>query len=67
MANKNTGTTKATATFPDWMAKVDRLIGHVCGASADDLSDCCYADWYDSGMSAGTAARKAIKNAGGEI
>ena len=51
-------------TFESWMKNVDQIITATIGLSALDLPDVCYADWFENGMSAKAAARKAIKNAG---
>lgn len=54
-------------TFEQWMAAVNRAVERTAGLSADDLPDCAYRDWYDLGTTPERAARKAIRNAGGEF
>ena len=53
-------------TFETWMAQVDRYLDVLCGLTSDDLADCSYHDWFDDGMTAQRAARKAIRENGGE-
>lgn len=50
-------------SFEAWKYAVDRFIGAKFGLSSSDLPDCNYRSWYDSGMSAASAAKKAIKQA----
>lgn len=57
--------TKA-ASFEAWMAAVDAAVWAKADASAYDLPDVPYADWYADGMSPKAAATKAIKAAKGE-
>ena len=45
------------------MKDVDSAVGAICGLSVYDLPDCCFRDWYDDGVSAVGAARRAIKAA----
>lgn len=52
--------------FDFWMVLVDRAVTQISALSVGDLPDCCFADWYDDGMSPRTAARKAIRAAGAE-
>lgn len=49
--------------FEKWIKAVDAHIAAFCGLGSDDLPDCCYRDWYDSGVSPAAAAKRAIKNA----
>ena len=49
--------------YDAWMRDVNIYIEKCAGCSADDLPDCCYADWHDQGMTVGAAARKAIRSA----
>lgn len=58
---------KPKKTFEEWLKEVDREVKAVVGMSYQDLEDCPYSDWYESGKSAKSAAKKAIKNAGGEM
>ncbi len=50
-------------SFEQWMSDVDRKLGFAVGLSSEDLPDCCYRDWYKDGVSAATAARRAIRRA----
>lgn len=50
----------------DWMKAVDSWAQAISGLSIYDLPDCCFADWYEDGMRAQTAARKAIRMANGD-
>ena len=54
-----------TTTFPEWKKEVNRIVEKRIGLSCDDLEDCCYADWYEDGVSPSEAAGKAIRNSGG--
>ena len=54
-------------SFETWMERVDKFVYLSCGLSVDDLNECCYADWYDDGMGAGRAAKKAMKYSGAEL
>ena len=54
------------ASFEEWFRAVDAAVGRKCMLSVEDLPDCCYDDWYESGMTPREAAREAICNAGGE-
>jgi hypothetical protein len=47
--------------FKAWMNAVDAAIGQACGLSSDDLADCTYRDWYDSGVSPSDAAQLALE------
>ena len=49
--------------FGTWMGKIDDACWYIAGCGVHDLPDCCFADWHDQGMAAGTAARKAIRAA----
>lgn len=51
---------KKYLTFEKWMQYVNWFLHDV---TTDDLPDCCYRDWYDSGMEAKVAAKKAMRNA----
>lgn len=51
-------------TFEDWLKEVDEILWSRFGLpSHDDLPDCCYRDWYDSGVSPLRAAARAVRNA----
>jgi len=51
-------------TFEDWMQQVDDEVYRKIGLSYMDLSDCCYADWYENGAAPKSAANRALKNDG---
>ena len=53
------------AMFNAWMSKVDAHIANVCGFTSEDLPDCCYADWFEDGITPSRAAKKAIRFAKG--
>lgn len=48
-------------TFEGWCQQVDRYVVGLAGLSKDDLPDCPYRDWYDDGVPALTAAKRAIR------
>jgi hypothetical protein len=50
-------------SFSAWMALVDAAISAKIGLSSSDLPDCPFMDWWEDGMSAASAAKKALKNA----
>ena len=53
-------------TFGDWLKTVDAyLSSRYMGITHDDLPDCCYADWYEDGLPAASAAKRAIRYANG--
>ena len=52
---------KQNLTFSQWMSKVDENVERKCGCSVYDLIDCCFSDWYTDGVSASSAASRAIK------
>jgi len=47
-------------SFDEWMNTVDGYLRAACGCDSRDLIDQCYADWYEDGVSAKTAARRAL-------
>ena len=47
-------------TFEEWISKVDRRIGNVCGLGVDDLTDQPYWDWWSDEMPPGEAAKLAL-------
>jgi hypothetical protein len=53
-------------SFEEWMKQVDAHCQSLCGLSVHDLPDVCFADWYEDGVSAKAAAKKAIKHAKSE-
>lgn len=52
-------------SFDAWKKLVDRAVIALSGLSADDLEDCPYMDWYENGTKPETAAKRAVKRAGG--
>lgn len=50
--------------FKEWKRQVDLEVQKRCGLSADDLPDCPYREWFDSGVKPASAACKAIKRSG---
>jgi hypothetical protein len=48
-------------SFEDWYRRVDTEVGKLTGLGRDDLPDCCYADWFDEGITPVQAAKRAIK------
>ncbi len=57
------GDGKMSNSFETWMKTVDQHVIRTVSLSADDLPDCCYRDWYESGCSPKEAAELAIENA----
>ena len=55
----------ARQSFREWMAQVDRVLTAMCGLDSRDLEDWAYADAWEGGQSARSAAREALRNAGG--
>ena len=56
------------STFEAGMTAVDTEIARrVMGFTSSDLPDCCYADWYEDGVSVKSAAVRAIRSAKGEL
>jgi hypothetical protein len=53
--------------FTVWMARVDEALDRLCGLPSSDLPDCCYADWFDDGVSSTAAARRAYRSAREEM
>lgn len=52
-------------TFKQWMQEVDEKIGKKAfGLSSADLSDQCYYDWWEDGVSSASAANRALKAEG---
>lgn len=54
-------------SFDLWMKQVDENVQSKVGCSVYDLPDCCFADWFESGMNYRTAANMAIKAGGMDI
>ena len=46
--------------YGQWIDAVNDYLCDKVGVTTDDLPDCCYADWYDDGMSPRQAAREAL-------
>ena len=57
---------KTGKTFEQWFSQVNAEISRKTGLTTDDLPDMCYLEMYEDGLTAPRAARKAIKNAGGD-
>ena len=57
---------KAALAFEEWMRKVDIWVGVIAGLSVYDLDDCLFADWFEDGVPVRTAARRAIRESGGD-
>ncbi len=55
-------TMKQYDTFEKWKQAVNAA-SELGGLTTNDLPDCPYYDWYDSGMTPAEAASEAIKNA----
>jgi hypothetical protein len=55
-----------TKTLDSWMTDVDLACGAMLGLSVYDLPDCPYADWFEDGLTAKQAARRAIRSANGD-
>lgn len=49
--------------FEDWMRVVDALVQRRLGLACADLDDMNYRDWYNDGLSAVQAARRAARAA----
>jgi len=58
--------TATRMNFGVWLAQVDQACWALAGCSYQDLSDNCYGDWYEDGLSPRAAARRAIRNDGGD-
>jgi hypothetical protein len=52
-------------TYKDWEKEVDNKVWEIMGCSVYDLPDCCFADWFEDGLSACQAAKKAIRYSNG--
>ena len=50
-------------TFEQWLDAINEVLSRRIGLSHRDLPDCCYRDWYDDGVTARSAAARAIRNA----
>lgn len=58
-------TTTTKVSFEAWMRAVDAACEAKCGLSVHDLEDVAFADWYEDGVSAKSAALRAIRSSGG--
>ena len=52
---------KVTMSFEGWMRLVDLSVQTATGVSVYDLTDCPFRDWYDTGVKARVAARRAVR------
>jgi hypothetical protein len=52
--------------FDQWYAKANAICCTRLGVSLDDMPDCCYADWYEDGVTPKGAVSRAIRAAKGE-
>ena len=52
---------RTDAGFDAWKAKVNHFCVRKCGMTTDDLPDCCYRDWYEDGVTASSAAARAVR------
>ena len=53
-----------TATFEQWMSKVDDYCWRLVGCSVHDLPDCPLRDWFDDWTHPQKAAKWALQEAG---
>lgn len=53
-----------SGNFEAWMSRVDSVLERRIGLSSQDLSDCCYRDWYDCGMTPSEAATEVLQENG---
>jgi hypothetical protein len=51
-------------TFEEWLGKVDRHIGKVCGLGHNDLVDQPWWDWWNDEVRPREAARWALEEEG---
>lgn len=49
--------------YAAWFKEVNAVVAARVGLSVYDLPDCPFMDWYAAGVSAKSAAARAIKNA----
>jgi len=50
--------------FEVWLQKIDYELDRWGGLTTGDLDDCCYRDWFDSGMGPTGAAELALEASG---
>ncbi len=55
--------TRSRLPFSFYRREVDSIVSAKCGLGLDDLPDVCLRDWYDAGVSAKSAASRAIRSA----
>jgi hypothetical protein len=53
--------------FDAWLRRVDQEVGNLTGLSYLDLPDVSYWDMFDEGRTPRYAARKAVREAGGDL
>ena len=53
-------------SYEDWLKAVDRQVWALVGCSLHDLPDVPQRDWYDEGLSAYRAAKRAVAYANGD-
>jgi hypothetical protein len=51
-------------TWDEWIKKVDRHIGKVCGLGTRDLADQPYREWWEDDMPPSEAAHHALEDEG---
>lgn len=54
---------RVVKSYEEWVKEVDKWVYALSGLSLYDLPDVSLRDWYEDGMKAASAAKKAIKNA----
>ena len=59
--------TTADKNFRIWLAKVDAVIGRICGLSHSDLADQCWRDWFEDGVTPAQAAKRCLAEEGFEL
>jgi hypothetical protein len=57
--------TTTRSAFESWMEEVDRVVETRVGLSVHDLEDVAFSDWFEDGVSAKSAASRAIRNSMG--
>lgn len=50
--------------FKGWMDEVNAAMDDIAGVTSDDIEDYAYRDAYDDDLSARSAAKRALRNAG---
>jgi hypothetical protein len=54
-------------SFDEWMQDVDDAVQAKVGLSIHDLEDQPFTDWYEDGVTAASAARRALQYSGGDF